>query len=490
MPRRYASEPSPIGRKERHMAERRVLKLCLVLLLIAAIVCSAVPTVGSTTVGSTTVSSTDNDEAPTDPTVDGSTENVIVENGGFFTDNVTVANRLDVIFSEFPVGSYFSYTGEPCTCHGKCSYYGGCECISDYEDPEKGGQLVRLYSIQCMGFAHYSFYKIFGFVASASYASNPFYSLGSLKSSQMTVSNVKKLFANAKTGADIRIKDKHSVVLLKQDDEGLYILQANWVSPCMVNVKYWTWEEFTSRYAPYGIEYIYMPEEYPVSVGEYVPPVAPPTPIAPTYALGKYEVTASNSGLRLRAGPGTDYDRLDLLPDATVVEVTEVVDGWGKVVYNGKTGWISLQYTRYVEVDLPALRVTVSEDRTYAYAGTEPDFSGITVTKILEDQSSLILTPEHYTLTYSAPEPGNYTATIEADGLTVYFDVIVLPYGDINADGAVTVADAMLIQRGGLTERQTEGADTNSDGLITVADAETILKYLTGRVDALPVKEG
>ena len=414
-----------------------------------------------------------------------------IRNGGDVTDNVTVANRIDQILREFPVGSYFSKTGKPCTCHGKCDWlHDGCECISVYDDPETGKE-VWLYSIQCMGFSHMCFYKIFGFMGTTAYPNNAskYYSLGSLSTSEMTVSNVKKLFSKAKTGADIRVKG-HSMVFLKQDEDYIWILQANWDSPCLIDMRKWSWEDFTARYKNKGVEYVYMPVDYPASSGTYVPPTDLPEFEEPTYVAGKYEVTASNSGLRLREGPGTSYSQLALIPDGTVVTVTEVSNGWGKTSYNGSTGWIALQYTEFVDPTLPALRITVSEDRTYVYVGTVPDFSGITVTKVLTDQTTQVLSPSQYTVTYSAPAPGNYTAVVTADGLTAAFDLIVLPYGDVNGDGTVTAADAMLIQRGGLTARQKEGADTNGDGSVTVADAQRILDYLTGRVSGLPAKEG
>ncbi len=151
----------------------------------------------------------------------------IVGIGGDYTDNAYIARRLDVVFSEFPVGSYFSYTGKACTCHNKCSYYGGCDCISDYNDPEKGNALVRLYSCQCMGFAHYMFYKLFGFIDRTEYkeSEGKYYSLGSLKPAEMTVANVKNLFKDAKTEANVRIPGakKHSFIVLSTNDEGMYI---------------------------------------------------------------------------------------------------------------------------------------------------------------------------------------------------------------------------------------------------------------------------
>ena len=410
-------------------------------------------------------------------------------NGGDVTDNVYVAQRIDQILKEFPVGSYFSKTGKPCTCHGKCNWYDGCQCISVYDDPENGKE-IWLYSIQCMGFSHLCFYKIFGFMGTLAYPENAskYYSLGSLAPSKMTVENVKNIFKKAKTGADIRVEG-HSMVFLKQDEEYIWILQANWNDPCKIDMRKWSWEDFTARYKSRGIEYIYMPVNYPESVGEYVPPVPDPEgEVVSGYPTGKYEVTASNSGLRLRAGPGTTYQQLDLLPHATVVTVTEVAGTWGKVLYNGKIGWISLEHTLYVD-EAPVLTVQLNNDRAFVYPNTVADFSAITVTKTYPDGTVMTLSPKDYTVTYSAPTPGKYTATLTAGSLTAQFEIVAIPHGDMDGNGVVNAADAMLLQRGNLTQRQTEGADLNGDGEITVADAKLILDYLTGRIDALPKKE-
>lgn len=57
---------------------------------------------------------------------------------------------------------------------------------------------------------------------------------------------------------------------------------------------------------------------------------------------GLYIVTAAS--LALRSGPGTGYAQLDSLPISTTLTVTEVSGNWGKVSYNGKAGWMSLNY--------------------------------------------------------------------------------------------------------------------------------------------------
>ncbi len=68
------------------------------------------------------------------------------------------------------------------------------------------------------------------------------------------------------------------------------------------------------------------------------------------FKTGRYKITAEPS-LRVRSGPGTDYATVtDPVPCGKVVTVTEVSGMWGKISYNGKTGWISLVYTQYAEV--------------------------------------------------------------------------------------------------------------------------------------------
>ncbi len=65
------------------------------------------------------------------------------------------------------------------------------------------------------------------------------------------------------------------------------------------------------------------------------------------YTSGIYEVSV-NSLLNIRSGPGTGYGRIGSLNNGDIIEVTDVSRGnWGKIDYNGKTGWICLKYAKY-----------------------------------------------------------------------------------------------------------------------------------------------
>jgi hypothetical protein len=53
----------------------------------------------------------------------------------------------------------------------------------------------------------------------------------------------------------------------------------------------------------------------------------------------------ADGGLSLRSERDTNSQRLELIPNGTKLTANEELEGWYKVTYNGKTGWISKQYT-------------------------------------------------------------------------------------------------------------------------------------------------
>lgn len=82
------------------------------------------------------------------------------------------------------------------------------------------------------------------------------------------------------------------------------------------------------------------------------PPVTAPTPVPTIYKTGVYQITASS--LNVRSGAGSDYTKLGGLTNGTTVQVTAITNTkWGKIDYNGKVGYISLDYAKRIG-DLPA----------------------------------------------------------------------------------------------------------------------------------------
>lgn len=76
---------------------------------------------------------------------------------------------------------------------------------------------------------------------------------------------------------------------------------------------------------------------------------APSEPATSTtkYYTGHYKTT---SALNLRTSYSTSSDIQLTIPSGKTVVVTRVYNNeWGQVEYNGKTGWIALEYTEYTE---------------------------------------------------------------------------------------------------------------------------------------------
>lgn len=61
-------------------------------------------------------------------------------------------------------------------------------------------------------------------------------------------------------------------------------------------------------------------------------------------AIGYGKVSAGGSTLNMRSGAGTSYSIVSSLADGTIVEIVGINNGWYKIQYNGKTGYVSSDY--------------------------------------------------------------------------------------------------------------------------------------------------
>ena len=90
-----------------------------------------------------------------------------------------------------------------------------------------------------------------------------------------------------------------------------------------------------------------------------------------------------------------------------------------------------------------------------------------------------------YYVWYKLVGDANHLDT-EAQSVTVTVEPIV--FGDVNFDGVVDIADALMISRydAGLTqldEKQLFAGDVNGDGEVDIADALMISRYEVGLID-------
>ena len=110
-------------------------------------------------------------------------------------------------------------------------------------------------------------------------------------------------------------------------------------------------------------------------------------------ALGYGLVDTDGSSLNMRAAAGTSYDTVASIPGGTVLELEGVDNGWDKITYSGKTGYVSSDYitittepdaTETASSDLGAQIVAYAEEylgTPYVLGGNGPnqfDCSGFT----------------------------------------------------------------------------------------------------------------
>jgi predicted phage tail component-like protein len=73
----------------------------------------------------------------------------------------------------------------------------------------------------------------------------------------------------------------------------------------------------------------------------------------------QYKIVA-NPTLNIRSGRGTSYKKLGSIPYGKTVTVTDISGGWGKVTYNGITGYIYMTYTQKVSISNYNYRTTAN----------------------------------------------------------------------------------------------------------------------------------
>lgn len=165
-----------------------------------------------------------------------------------------------------------------------------------------------------------------------------------------------------------------------------------------------------------------------------------------TYTTGTYK-TDVDDYLNMRSGAGTSYSYVTSVPGNVTLNVTKVSTAggytWGYTSYNGKTGWVALDFCAFVSSS--TVQPTTAKPTT-VQATTAP------VT--------------------TQPSNDNNNDT---------------PYmiGDVNLDGHVNVLDATEISKyivsiSTLSDVQRELADYNHDGEINVVDATEIQKLVVG----------
>ena len=306
-----------------------------------------------------------------------------------------------------------------------------------YPTGKKETCTVDLLGAQCFAFARMIFWTCFGFIDHSSNESL-YYSVGSIANGAVTANSVKALLMKAAPGAHIRLAAGHSVSILTMDEDFIVIYHGNAggdgvvASPCVVSTRRYTWEQFATAAAK-GILFVNMPYNYPDS-----------EVILSKKENGFYKLKAN---LNLRSESNTESESLAIIPNGTMIEITEVDGFWGKTEYNGFVGWIFLEYSTFFskpEISPSSKLITLDSNkylRAKAWKMTLDSFS-----EHFDKQSLSITSPNGQEITSEEYIGTGATVTLSVNG-NILDQATVCIAGDINGNGLLDVGDYILAKR-------------------------------------------
>lgn len=200
-----------------------------------------------------------------------------------------------------------------------------------------------------------------------------------------------------------------------------------------------------------------------------------------TYTTGTYKTNVDDY-LKMRSGAGTSYSSIAFVPNNVTLNVTKVSTAggytWGYTSYNGKTGWVALDFCAFVSSStVQPTTAKPAVQPTTAKATVQPTTAKATVqptTAKATQPATVQPTTVQATTAPVTTQPSN-----DNNNDTPYM------IGDVNLDGHVNVIDATEISKyivsiSTLSDVQRELADYNHDGEINVVDATEIQKLVVG----------
>ncbi|MBQ9940284.1 MAG: DUF5050 domain-containing protein [Clostridia bacterium] len=200
------------------------------------------------------------------------------------------------------------------------------------------------------------------------------------------------------------------------------------------------------------------------------------------YESGLYSITSDN-GLRLRAGPGLNYDRLSLIPFEEVVEIKSVGDQWGYTTYNGVNGWVFMEYTKFIQPLMYTVKYNANGgiNAPESQQKTHDSPLGLTLSQPQYDGYIFLGWSPDPSASFAAYFPGDVYQM--NDNITLYavWQKSSSPfiYGDTNLDGIFSLADIAITalhiknpDEHPLTYEMFSAADINKDNVVNIIDLE------------------
>ncbi len=338
-------------------------------------------------------------------------------------DKITL-NGVTVPFSKYPpYASYFTKNGRGCTCHNRNQCLNNaypCNCLRyiTYK-----GSTFDLAATQCFGFARYCQLMIFGHTDAS--ASGKYVNAlgGSWSGGSFTANDIMEVFTKYGAGGHIRTRAGHSLFVISVNATGFTTYECNTNNKdCLVYTRNWTWATFYNSAKARGLYYYKIPTDFSSGTGE----------IVDNYPTGSYLIDAEG-GLRLRSAATTSSTILATIPDGTIINISETVkiDGaatnrwWGKTTYDGKTGWVSLDYARF-QSEITGIKITATPERTTFYQNEAFSYDGLEI-QLMYSSGIYGTLPAGYTVTppNMSSEPGTYKVTVTYLGFSASYEITI-----------------------------------------------------------------
>ena len=326
--------------------------------------------------------------------------------------------KAEFPLDEYPVGSFFTKNGQSCTCHnqGICVASGPkCNCMRYWPTGVAATCEIDLKSSQCWGFAEFCEYRAYGYIDKNS--PGLFYNGfgGKLSGGSWTINSVKEKFLAGGAGGHIRVGG-HSLFVIAVTSGGMITYECNKSTTgknCIIYTNSWTWDSFYNRYKTSDLFWYNLPTS-----GADAPIVSE------TYEPGNYQVKASS--LNLRAAPSTTAEVIDSIPNDTIIQITEFNSAytWGKTTYNGKTGWVSLDYVFYLTSNVVGIYIDTPANKTAFFVGDSFSSDGLVISARFIDGTTAAISG--YTLSgYNMNKAGTYTVKVTYEGLSTSYKITV-----------------------------------------------------------------
>lgn len=200
-------------------------------------------------------------------------------------------------------------------------------------------------------------------------------------------------------------------------------------------------------------------------------------------------VVTAEPYLNMRRGAGIEYEKITEIPEGEIVNVTGECNGWARVAYDGKTGWVSkdyiTEYTSAPDTDNSVSNPTTPSIFASYYARTKNAVSLKESASVFS--TTLVAVPKNTIVKVIGESNGWIKFAFGGKVGWIRATSTIQHLGDPDGNGSVNSADSLLILRfstGNYTfsQEQKNVSDFNGDGSVNSADALKILQVVTGEI--------